>query len=92
MALEKQTMPRFKVSSGELVLIVTEINHRKAGDLAIKIHDQKKNSCKLGKLTLIQELNNLNKPSNEMFIATEHLIADNTGGVGEEDGQYTKLE
>jgi hypothetical protein len=85
-------MPKFKVSSGEFEVIVEEKTHRKAGDLAIQLHDESNHPSKLGEMTLIERLDHRSQPiGDHAFITTQHLIDDNTAGFGSELGQYRRL-
>ena len=85
-------MPRFKVTSGDFEVIVEEKNYRKAGDLAIMLHFKSNHPTHLGVLTLVQKLNKKSEVTgNHNFISTQHLINDNTSGLGESYGQYSKV-
>jgi hypothetical protein len=85
-------MPKFKVTSGEFEVIVHEKTHRKAGDLAIQLHDQSNHPSKLGELTLIEKLDRQSQPTGDhAFVTTQHLIQDNTDGLGSDMGQYRRL-
>jgi hypothetical protein len=84
-------MARFKVLSGEYETVVTEETCRKAADLAIQRHNNSKNACKLGELTLVEKLDGMNQPDGEAsFICTKLLIENNTAGFGDKKGQYTR--
>ena len=86
-------MPKYRVQSGDFDVIVHESTPRKAGDLAIQLHDKSNNPNKLGIYTLVERLTRQSKPtSDHAFILTEHLIRDNTAGFGECEGQYLKEE
>lgn len=86
-------MPKFKVSSGEYEVVVEEKTHRKAGDLAIQLHDESNHPGKLGEMTLIERLDRHGQPvqGDHAFITTQHLIRDNTAGFGNNDDQYSRV-
>lgn len=86
-------MPKFKVTSGEFEVVVEEKTHRKAGDLAIKLHDESNHPGKLGDMTLIEKLDRQGRSCGEFpnFIATQHLLDDNTAGFGDRPDQYHRL-
>jgi len=85
-------MPKFKVSSGEFQVIVEGKTHRKAGDLAIQLHDESNHPSKLGEMTLIEKLNRQGQPTTDhAFITTQALISDNTAGFGDDLDQYRRL-
>ena len=86
-------MPKFKVTSGEFEVTVEEKTHRKAGDLAIQLHDKSNHPSKLGEFTLVEKLNRQGQSCGDTpsFIATQHLIDDNTAGFGRDDDQYHRV-
>ena len=86
-------MPKYKVTSGEFEIVVSEKTPRKAGDEAIRLHDESNHPSKLGDLTLIEKLDRNSQPTGEhAFISTQHLIADNTAGLGDNPNQYQREE
>lgn len=86
-------MPKFKVTSGEFEVIVQEKTLRKAGDLAIQLHDQSNHPSPLGPLTLVERLDRHSRPTGDhAFISTQHLINDNTEGMGGDHGQYSFIQ
>lgn len=82
-------MPRFRVTSGEFRVVVEEKNLRKAGDLAIQLHDESKLRTLLGQLTLVEQLDyQTAKPTGDhCFIVTQMLIDDNANPA---NGTYLK--
>ena len=86
-------MPKFKVTSGDFEVTVEEKTHRKAGDLAIRLHDESNHPGKLGDMTLIEKLDRRGRSCGELpnFIATQHLLDDNTAGFGNDSDQYHRV-
>jgi hypothetical protein len=87
-------MPKFKVMSGEFEVVVNEKTPRKAGELAIQLHDKSKHPSLLGQLTLVEKLDRLtSKPIGDpFFISTQILLDEQTSGMGENSGQYSRIE
>lgn len=87
-------MPKFKVMSGEFEVVVNEKTLRKAGDLAIQLHNKSNNPSVLGELTLVEKLDRQSsRPTGDhIFISTQVLIDQNTSGLGENSGQYSRIE
>ena len=86
-------MPKFRVLSGEFDVTVEEPTHRRAGDLAIQLHDKSNHPSKLGEMTLVEKLDRQGQTCDDhVFITTQRLIADNTAGLGEANNQYQRLE
>lgn len=84
---------KFKVLSGDFEVVVSERTLRKAGDLAIRLHNESNHPSKLGIVTLIERLNQHSIPTGTYaFISTQHLIDDNTAGLGEKFGQYSHIK
>lgn len=86
-------MAKFRVTSGDFQVVVHEETPRRAGDLAIRLHDQSNHAGNLGEMTMVEELDDLSKPihGQDSFISTHHLIKENTEGLGESTGQYVKI-
>lgn len=80
-------MSKFKVSSGEFEVIVHETSLKKAGDLAIKLHNDSNHPSSLGELTLVEKLNRNNQMIDHSFIMTQQLIDDNIT-----DGNYCRID
>lgn len=61
------SMAMFKVSSGEYEIIVEEETVQKAGDLAIKLHDESNHHAKLSSWTSIHAIDSLSEIIGETF-------------------------
>jgi hypothetical protein len=87
-------MPKFKVMSGEFEVVVNEKTLRKAGDLAIQLHNKSNHPSTLGELTLVEKLDrHSSQPTGDhIFISTQTLLDENTSGLGENTGQYSRIE
>lgn len=84
-------MPKYRVLSGEFQVILEESTLRRAGDLAISLHDKSNHPSKLGELTLVEKLDRHSNPTGDhVFISTQNLLKANTAGVGEDCGQYSR--
>lgn len=85
-------MSKFRVTSGEFEVIVHEFSLKKAGDLAIKLHNDSNHPSELGELTLVEKINSSNKPVSHLFLLTQNLINSNTNGMGDNCGQYQRID
>lgn len=87
------TMPKFKVSSGDFEVVVDEKTLRAAGDFAIILHNKSNHPSNLGQLTLVEKLDSDSKATGDhIFISTKTLLDENTSGLGENTGQYSRIE
>ena len=83
-------MPKYRVSSGDFEIIVQEKTFRKAADLAIQIHNESNSPKKLSLYTLMEKLDRQSVAVDCAYIFTEFLLTENTDGLGEDPGQYSK--
>lgn len=83
-------MFKCKVSSGEFEIILDGHSLREAANDAIRLHDQRRESSRLGDLTLVEEVDKDNSPTGDhLFLSTKLLIEKNTSdGYGTGEGQY----
>lgn len=86
-------MAKFKVMSGEFEIILDEKTLRKAGDLAVQLHNKSNHPSRLGELTLVERLDRHSQATGDhIFISTQILLDDNTAGLGENIGQYSRIQ
>ena len=69
-------MKKYKVTSGEYQIIVSEANIGSAAGLAIQLHSYKKQKSELGIFTFIENV--VDKTDNG-FLSTENLLKDYNG-------------
>ena len=68
-------MPKYRVVTGDFEVVVNEENFKKAGDLAVQLHNKSNHPSKLGVLTQIKKLNKSSKPTGqEEFFFTKNLL------------------
>lgn len=86
-------MTKFKVTSGEFEIVLIEKTLRKAGELAIQLHNKSNHPSNLGELTLVEKLNRQSRRTGDhLFIYTQTLLDENTEGLGNDLGQYSRIE